>query len=313
MADQSILVVGGSGFVGRHLVNRLVASGRRVIVPTRRRDNAREIIPLPTVEVVETDIYRDRELARLTERASAVINLVGILNTTAGQTFERAHVDLAKIVVAACKATGVRRLVHMSALNADPGGPSRYLRSKGEAAAVVAASGLDWTIFEPSVIFGPEDRFLNTFASLLRFAPVFPLARADARFQPIYVGDVADCMARAVGLDATIGRKYVLCGPKVYTLRELVRFVGETIGARRPVIPLGSALGALQASVLEFLPGTLMSRDNLASMAKDNVCNCEIAPELGVVPRALEAIVPTYLSVDATKGHFDGYRARHGR
>jgi len=305
--------VGGSGFVGRHVVNRLVASGRRVIVPTRRRDNAREIIPLPTVEVVETDIYRDRVLARLAERASTVINLVGILNETGGQTFERAHVELAKIVVAACKASSVRRLVHMSALNADPDGPSRYLRSKGGAAAVVAASGLDWTIFEPSVIFGREDRFLNMFAQLLRIAPVFPLARADARFQPIYVGDVADCMARALDVDATIGHRYVLCGPKVYTLRELVRFVGETIGARRPVIPLGSMLGALQATVLEVLPGTLMSRDNLASMAKDSVCGCEIAPELGVKPRRLEAVVPTYLGADAAKGHFDDYRARHGR
>jgi uncharacterized protein YbjT (DUF2867 family) len=313
MADRAVLVVGGSGFVGRHVVNRLAAAGRWVIVPTRRRDNAREIIPLPTVEVVETDIFRDRELARLAERASAVINLVGILNETGGQTFERAHVDLARIVVAACKASGVRRLLHMSALNADPGGPSRYLRSKGEAAAAVAESGLDWTIFEPSVIFGPEDRFLNMFASLLRLAPVFPLARADTRFQPIYVDDVADCMARALDVDATIGHRYALCGPRVYTLRELVRFVGETIGARRPVIALGSALGALQASVLELLPGALMSRDNLASMAKDSVCSCEIAPEFGVVPRALEAIVPTYLGVSATKGHFDDYRARHGR
>jgi uncharacterized protein YbjT (DUF2867 family) len=313
MADRTILVVGGSGFVGRQIVNRLAAAGHGVTVPTRRRGNAQHLIVLPTVEVVETDVYRERELARLADGASAVVNLVGILNETGGQTFVRGHVDLAKIVVAACKASGVRRLVHMSALNADPGGPSRYLRTKGEAEAVVAASGLDWTIFEPSVIFGREDRFLNLFARLLRIAPVIPLAGANARFQPVYVGDVGECFVRALDLDATIGRRYPLCGPNVYTLRELVAYVGAIIGAPRPIIPLGRTLGALQATVMELLPGTLLSRDNLASMDKDSVCDCAIAPELGVVPRSLETVVPAYLGPDAAKGRFDDYRAHHGR
>ncbi len=183
----------------------------------------------------------------------------------------------------------------MSALNADPAGPSRYLRSKGEGEAVVAASGLDWTIFEPSVIFGREDRFLNLFAKLLRFAPVMPLAGADVRFQPVYVGDVAECMARALPLDATLGRKYPLCGPQIYTLRDLVRYVGSLTGASRPIVALGPTLARIQAIVLEHLPGSLMSRDNLASMTKDSVCGCEFPAIFGIAPQPLETVVPGYL------------------
>jgi uncharacterized protein YbjT (DUF2867 family) len=185
MAERRILVVGGAGFVGRYVVDRLVAAGDRVVVPTRRRDNARHLFVLPTVSVVETDVGVGADLPRLAQGAAAVVNLVGILNETGGQTFQKAHVDLTRRVIAACEAAGVRRLVHMSALNADREGPSRYLRSKGEAEAAVAASGLDWTIVEPSVIFGREDAFLNLFARLLRVAPIMALACADARFQPV--------------------------------------------------------------------------------------------------------------------------------
>jgi uncharacterized protein YbjT (DUF2867 family) len=201
----------------------------------------------------------------------------------------------------------------MSALNADPHGPSRYQRSKGEAAAVVAASGLDWTIFEPSVIFGREDSFLNMFAQLARAFPVLPLAGADVKFQPVYVGDVAQCFARALALEATIGRRYPLCGPRVYTLRELVRYVAETTGAPRPIVPLSPALARLQASVLEHLPGPLMTRDNLASMSKDSVCPGALAAELDVEPTAVEAIAPSYLSPEAWHDRYDSYRVTSGR
>ena len=313
MADRSILVVGGSGYVGRCVVNRLAADGWRVVVPTRRRDNARHLFLLPTVDVVEADVSRAAELARLAQGTSAVINLVGILNETGGQTFAKAHVELPKNVIAACHSAGVRRLVHMSALNADPAGPSRYLRSKGEAEAAVATSGLDWTIFQPSVIFGRGDAFLNLFAKLMRIAPVMALARADARFQPVFVGDVAECIVRALSLGAAIGQKYPLCGPKVYTLGELVRYVGEVIDARRPIIALGRKLGTLQAFALELLPGTLMSRDNLASMERDSVCGCDFPPVFGFQPQALETIAPTYLGPEATRSHYDEYRLRGGR
>jgi NADH dehydrogenase len=313
MADQAILVVGGSGFVGRYVVNRLAADGRNVVVPTRRGGSAQHLHVLPTVSVVEADVNRAPELLRLARRAEAVINLVGILNETGGETFARAHVELSQNVITACKSAGVARLVHMSALNADPAGSSRYLRSKGEAERAVAASGLDWTIFEPSVIFGREDRFLNLFAKLMRVLPVMALACADAKFQPVFAGDVAECVVRALSLPATIGRKYPLCGPKTYTLRELVRYVGETVGARRPIVPLGPTLSALQASVLELLPGTLMSRDNLRSMAKDSVCGCDFPPVFGLQPQALETIAPTYLGIEAEKSRYSDYRARGGR
>jgi len=313
MAAETVLVLGGSGFVGRHLVSRLVRAGKRVVVPTRRRESARHLILLPTVDVVEGNIHDPPTLARLAAGASAVVNLVGILNESGRDTFARAHTELAQKIVAACRAAGVHRFVQMSALNADPEGPSRYLRSKGEAEAAIVASGLDWTIFEPSVIFGPEDRFLNLFATLERYLPVMAIAAAQTRFQPVFVGDVAHCFDHALADDATIGQKYPLCGPDVYTLRELVAFVGKLTGHERPIVALPTALGRLQARVLELLPGTPMSRDNLASMRKDSVCGCAFPPGFGIVPAALAAVAPTYLGPEAAKSRYDAYRSQVGR
>jgi NADH dehydrogenase len=313
MAAETVLVLGGSGFVGRHLVSRLVRAGKRVVVPARRRESARHLILLPTVDVVEGNIHDPATLARLAAGASAIVNLVGILNESGRDTFARVHTELAQKIVAACRAAGVRRFVQMSALNADPAGPSRYLRSKGEAEAAIVASGLDWTIFEPSVIFGREDRFLNLFATLERHLPVMAIAAAQTRFQPVFVGDVAHCFDHALADDATIGQKYPLCGPDVYTLRELVAFVGKLTGHERPIIALPTALGRLQARVLELLPGTPMSRDNLASMRKDSVCGCAFPPGFGIVPAALAAVAPTYLGPEAAKSRYDAYRSQVGR
>lgn len=313
MGIDTVLVVGGTGFVGRHVVNRLVAQGRRVLVPTRSRERARPLFLLPTVDVIETDIGDPVALGRLASAADAVINLAGILNESGAQTFDWVHIELTRRIIAACDAGGVRRLVHMSALHADPQGPSRYLRSKGEAEAIVAASGLDWTIFQPSVIFGREDRFLNLFARLLALLPVMALARADARFAPVYVGDVARCFVHTLHEDDTVGERYPLCGPAVYTLGDLVRYVGEVTGHRRPVFALGRGLGRLQAATLERLPGTLMSRDNLASMDQDSVCAGAFPAVFGFVPTAIEAVVPTYLSPASARSRFDAYRSHSGR
>jgi NADH dehydrogenase len=310
---RTVLVIGGSGFVGRHIVNRLAAAGDRVIVPTRRRDNARALILLPSVNVVEADVGDAAAVARLAQGADAVVNLVGILNEGGGATFSRAHVEVTQNAIAACGVAGVRRFVQMSALNASADGPSDYQRSKAEAEAAVRASGLDWTIFQPSVIFGPEDSFLNMFAKLARILPVIALPGAKVRFQPVYVGDVADCFVRALDLDVAIGRTYPLCGPRIYTLAELVRYVSETIDRPRPVIGMPDSMARLQATVLEYLPGGLMSRDNLKSMSRDSVCGCDFPPEFGVTPAALEAIAPGYLSPDANKGRYDGYRKHGGR
>ncbi len=313
MGTNTVLIVGGSGFVGRYVVNRLVAQGCRVLVPTRRRDRARHLFLLPTVDVIETDVGDPAVLARLAAGVDAVINLSGILHETREQTFQAVHVDLARKVVEACKAGGVRRLLHMSALHADPAGPSRYQRSKGDAEAVIAASGLDWTIFQPSVIFGREDSFLNLFARLARMLPVMALPGAESRFQPVFVGDVAQCFVRALQEDGTVNQRYPLCGPKVYTLRELVRYVCETTGHARPILPLGSALGNLQAAMLEHLPGKLMTRDNLASMRKDSVCDCAFPAVFGFAPTALEAIAPAYLAPEAIRSRYDAYRSQSGR
>jgi NADH dehydrogenase len=313
MSTARILVLGGSGFVGRHIVARLVAAGWNVVVPTRYRERAKHLILLPTVDVVEADIHDPLALEQLAAGAGAAINLVGILNERRRGDFERAHVELARKLVAACRTVRVPRLLHMSALNAGGTAPSRYLRSKGEAEALVADSDLAWTIFQPSVIFGREDSFLNLFARLERFLPVIALACADARFQPVYVGDVANAFVRAVDDDRTHRKRYSFCGPKVYALRELVAYVGELTGYNRPIVPLGSALAKLQARVLELLPGKLMSRDNLASMELDSVCDCDFPAVFESKPTALEAVAPDYLTPVATRSRYSGLRAQGGR
>jgi NADH dehydrogenase len=310
---STVVVVGGSGFVGRHIVPRLVTAGHRVVVVTRRRERARHLVLLPTVDVVEADAIDPAALTRAAAGATALVNLTGIINETGSETFARVHVDITQSAIDACKAAGVARLLQMSGLNADPAGPSQYLRSKGEAEARVAASGLAWTIFQPSVIFGPEDSFLNVFAKLSRRLPVLALGSPDARFQPVYVGDVAHCFVHAITADATIGQRYPLCGPAVYTLHELVRYVGEVAEAPRPVLTLGPALSKLQAFALEHLPGKLMSRDNLASMQRDSVCGCDFPAVFGIAPTALEAVAPTYLAPGAARSHYDDYRANSGR
>jgi uncharacterized protein YbjT (DUF2867 family) len=307
------LVLGGTGFVGRHLIARLSAAGHRVTVLARRRNDARHLILLPTVQVVEGDPLDARNLDARLRDVTAVVNLIGIINERARETFATVHVEAVRNIVAACARAGVKRLLHMSAINADPAGPSRYLRSKGEAEAIVVASSLDWTIFRPSVIFGREDAFLNLFARLLRLFPALALAAPDARFAPVFVGDVAHCFAHALADDATIGQRYNLCGPDVYTLEALVRYVGEQTGHRRPIIRLGPALSKLQARLLELVPGTPMSRDNLASMERDAVCGGRFPPVFGIVPAALEATAPAWLAPQRARSRYDALPAQGRR
>ena len=313
MAAKRIVVLGGSGFIGRALVARLASEGASVVVPTRSRDRARPLFLLPTVDAVEADVHDPATLARLLTGADAVVNLVGILNESGADTFERAHVALARNVVDACSKADVARLLHMSALNADPAGPSKYLATKGEAENAVAASALAWTIFRPSVVFGEGDGFLTLFARLARWLPVIALAAPDARFQPVWVGDVASAFAHALASRVTVRQRYDLCGPKVYTLRELVRWTSETAGSVRPIVPLTGSLASMQAYVLEHLPGKLMSRDNLASMSKDSVCGCAFPPVFGIEPASLESVAPTWLAPEAQRGPYDAMRASVGR
>lgn len=321
MQTSKVLMIGGAGFIGSHLASRLVElvtnSGvppesqvmdsridplidpEYILVATRHEENARHLLLLPRVELVELDTADDAALDRAIAGMGAggiVINLVGVLHGERaepyGATFAAAHVELPRRIVASCQRTGVRRLLHMSALGADSAGPSMYLRSKGDGEQLVRESGLDWTIFRPSVVFGPDDHFLNLFAHMQESAPVIPLACAQARFQPVFVLDVADAFINAMSTPATIGRAYELGGPEIFTLEELVRFAGRASGHPRPVLALPDALARIMAAILEHMPGEpMMSRDNLDSMRLDNVLSGPIAPELGIHPASLESVM----------------------
>lgn len=317
MRHQTIALIGGSGFIGSHLANALVEEGKTVRIATRRRESAAHLTLLP-VDVIETDVYDPSQLAAFVSQADAVINLVGVLQSARslpyGPEFAKAHVELPKKIVAACQAKGVNRLIHMSALGADSNGPSMYQRSKGDGEKVVRDSGLATTVFRPSVVFGPEDNFLNQFAFLQKIFPVIPLACSQAQFQPVFVGDVAKAFVNVLDLDAALGKAYELVGPTVYTLEELVRFSGAAIGKHAKIIRLPDSLGRLQAMTLEMAPGpTVMSRDNLDSMKTPNVATGPLAPELGIDPASIEAIAPMYLTGTSPKSRFNAFRASAGR
>jgi len=322
MRADNVLVVGGSGFVGRHVVAALAARGASVTVPARRRERAKHLLPLPTVEVVEADVAQPGVLAQLAAGRDAVINLAGVLHSRRGRKSERGpndygpdfasvHVELAQAVVNACRGAGVKRLLHMSALGADPQGPSEYLRSKGIGErAALAAEDIAVTVFRPSVIFGPEDAFLNLFAALTRFLPVVVLACPQARFQPVYVGDVARAFVAALDDRGAQGKRYDLGGPRQYTLRELVKTVCAITGRRRLIIGLGDRLSMLQARLLELSPVKLMTRDNVRSMQVPNVCDTPFP--FGIEPAALEALAPAWLAPAGPRERFPALRT-HAR
>jgi NADH dehydrogenase len=327
MKTHSVLVVGGTGFIGRHVVRLLAARGLRVVVPTRRRERAKHLILLPTVDVVETDVNAPGVLESLVRGCDAVVNLTGVLHSRPagpasdggeryGQDFFEAHVELPQRIVSACRAAGVKRFVHMGALGASRDAPSEYLRSKGAGeAAVLAADDLSVTVFRPSVVFGPDDAFLNLFARLSALLPVLAIASPEARFKPVYVGDVAEAVVRSIAhpIDArdAAGRACDLCGPDEYSLRELVQYVCRVTGRTRLVVGLGPALSWLQAWVLEKLPGRLMTRDNLRSMEVPNVSDAVLP--FGIVPTAMQAVVPFYMGHVAPRERYGSLRHKAHR
>jgi uncharacterized protein YbjT (DUF2867 family) len=308
-----ICVLGGTGFVGTELIARLTDAGHFVRVPTRVLANGSHLLVLPTVEVMAANVHDLRVLGRLFESMDAVINLVGILNESGrrGAGFRSAHADLATKVVEAARAARVKRLLHMSSLGAAPGAPSHYLRSKADAEATVrnAPKALSTTIFRPSVIFGRGDSLTNRFALLLYLSRGFlPLARANARFMPIYVGDVAEAFVRALNDRNARGQTYDLCGPHVMTLRELVQATARAAGLPCHIIPLPDFIARLQAFVMDFVPGKPFSTDNYKSLKVDSVCHENGCARLGITPTSMAALIPSYLGAETRQAQLAAYR-----
>lgn len=316
MNAGKVLLLGGSGFIGASVAEHLCARGIAVTVSTRVATRARDLLTLPTVEVVQADLAADdgARLDELMRGCDAAINLIGILHGD----FEAVHVDLAGRVARAAARTGVRRFVHMSALNADAGAPSEYLRSRGRGEeavrAALAGTATEFTVFRPSVVFGARDHLLNLFAALARHFPLIPLGSPDARLQPVWVEDVARAIVLSLYLPECANRIYALAGPRVYTLRELVSFAMNAVGHPRPLFGLGPALSALQAAVFERLPGKLITRDNVKSLRVPNV-SVERFPAIFGQPREMESVMGPWLSardgrVPGRLDHFR-HRARH--
>jgi uncharacterized protein YbjT (DUF2867 family) len=303
--ELTVCVLGGTGFVGTELVIRLARDGHWIRVPTRTPDNNDPLRVLDRVRLIRADVHNPRVLARLFGGVDLVVNLIGILNERGRATFKSVHVDLAGKVAAAARTAGVKRLLHMSSLRADAtAAPSRYLRSKAEAEARVRASApaLGWTIFRPSVIFGDGDSLTNRFARLLRLTGGFlPLARAGARFAPVSVEDVAEAFRRAAINKATIGQTYELCGPHVMTLEEIVRITAAVAGLRCSIVRLPDFVALAQALVMNFLPGKPFSLDNYRSLTIDSVCREDGCARLGIKPRPMLAVLPTYLGKSSAR------------
>lgn len=294
---KNVLVLGGTGFVGRHLCEHLNRAGIRATVPTRRLNNAQAVQMLPLVQPLEADVHDAAALARLLPGHDAVVNLIAVLHGSRAR-FEQVHVELPRRLAAAMQASGVRRLVHVSALGASASGPSEYQRSKAAGEAVLQAAGLELTILRPSVIFGAEDRFLNLFASLQKLFPLMPLAGSQARLQPVWVGDVARALLHCLLHPATSGQIIECAGPETFSLADLVRLAGRLSGHPRPVLPLPRALGYVQALLMQLLPGEpLLSADNLRSLEVDNVASGQLPDlrALGIEPQALEPLAARYL------------------
>jgi len=299
MSRLRIALLGGSGFVGHSLCLRLAEAGHAVTILSRRRERHRDLLVLPTLQVVEADVHDLSVLRRELQGMEAVINLVGILNPSRHQSFQQVHAELPAKIVQACRQAGVRRLLHMCALHATPDAPSEYLRSKahGEMAVLGAEHReLHVTSFRPSVIFGPADSFTNRFAGLLRRIPaVFPLACADSRMQPVYVEDVARAFVAALDCTGTFGQRYNLCGPEVFTLQEIVARIAAHAGLRRRILPLGRSMSRLQAAVLQFAPGKPFTPDNFQSLQIASVCTAPFPAFAGVTPSRFDDILARYL------------------
>lgn len=313
---MKIMILGGSGFVGSHLARRLSRDGHTISVATRHPTGAKHLAIVPGVTVRQFDPYDVDRLEAELAGHDALINLVGILNESGrdGAGFRRAHVELVETAIRACDAAGITRMIQMSALNAGQG-ESHYLLTRGEGEQRVRDSGLDWTIFRPSTIFGPDDSFLNRFAGLLAISPVLPIARAEAKFAPVYVGDVVEAFARALENHASHGQTYELCGTEILSLREVVEWVAQQRNMCRTVVALPDALGRVQGKVFDFVPGKPFSSDNFKSLLLDSVCSSNGFEALGIEPWGMREKASEWLDQpgNGRQARYQRYRERFGR
>ena len=313
MKIKRVCLLGGTGFVGRHIAYRLSNSGITCRVLTRQPLRHRALLQAGC-ELAGIDVFDQQALTAQLNDCDAAINLVGILNESAKGGFRRIHVELTDTLVAACHDAKIRRLLHMSALNADTtNGTSQYLRSKGEGesrAHTRGKAGMAVTSFRPSVIFGADDSFINRFATLLRLPGPFPLACPDARFAPVYVGDVVSAFCTSLTDSSTFGQRYELCGPEVFTLEEIVRYIAASMDKRKRIVRLSDRLSQWQARVLEHLPGKPFTRDNYLSMRLPSVCKEDGLRKLGIEPTPMKAIVPQFLTGESRRGQLMSLRRR---
>ena len=310
-----IVLLGATGFVGHHLLPSLSAAGHECVALSRYKPGCRDLTLIPRVQVRQCDVHDAEGLRAAFSGADCVINMVGILNESgrSGKGFRKAHVELNRSVIDACRSAGVSRFLYVSALHAGQG-RSHYLKSKGEAEDLIrAAEDIDSTIVQPSVIFGAGDSFFNRFAALLKMVPVLPLACPDARMQPVWVGDVSRGIVRALADPNTIGKTLAMVGPEAFTLRELVEFTARAAGLKRIIVGLPDVLSRLQAAVMDFVPGKPFSTDNYLSLQTDNTSDDNSLPSLGIQPRPIHCVVSECLSHTLRQRRLDALRQQPGR
>ncbi len=312
---KQICILGGSGFVGTALTQQLSVAGYEVKVLTRRRESSKHLILIPNVNVVECDVMNDIQLQENLKGAYAVINLIGVLHESKKFSFQRMHHDLPQRILKFCTKLGINRMIQMSALQASEHAPSQYLKSKGlgEKFLLGQSKKINVTIIRPSIIFGRGDSFINLFAKLIKFLPVIILAKPNAKFQPIYVENVASAFVEAIDNPITYGKSYDLAGPTAYTFREIIKYVAKVLNKKRLVIGLNNVLSYCQAFLMELMPIKLMTRDNLKSMSVDSVSNKSFPAYLSFKPVAMEAIVPEYLANQNPRDTYNRYRSYAGR
>lgn len=277
MNHDKVLLLGGSGFIGRRLAFTLANRGCTVTIPCRRPHRNKSLLVHPNIRVIEADVFDSARLDSLCEGQQAMINLIGILHQRKRNDFRKVHVDFIKTLVSACTRSDIKRLLHLSALGANQAtGSSQYLRSKGEGENLLHTFGqkdLHVTSFQPSVVFGKNDHFINRFANILKLCPgVLPLACPQSRFAPVYIGDLVEKIADAVDDKATYGQRYSVCGPEQFTLQQILELLIKAMGLSCRIMPLGNGLSKFQAMILQYLPGKLFTLDNYRSLQTPSIC-----------------------------------------